>query len=75
MQPSWMAGWLAAVRETSASRWPAREGPRAGSAHGLPRGLRLALLALFAIGGALGLWLWGKWGFLIAFDTIRTYCF
>ena len=37
--------------------------------------LRLALLTLFAIGAALGLWLWGRWGFLIAFDTIRAYCF
>lgn len=35
-------------------------------------GLALALLAL---GGAAGLALWGKWGLLIAFDTIRAYCF
>ena len=28
-----------------------------------------------AIGAGLGLWLWGEWGFLIAFDTIRAYCF
>jgi hypothetical protein len=47
-------------------------GPRA---HGSGRGLRLVLLALFALGAALGLWLWGKWGFLIAFDAIRAYCF
>jgi hypothetical protein len=63
---------MADVRETSAARWPARDGPRS---HALGRGLRLALVALFAVGGALGLWLWGKWGFLIAFDTIRAYCF
>jgi hypothetical protein len=63
---------MADVRETSAARWPARGGPR--SRHP-GRGLRLALLALFALGGALGLWLWGKWGFLIAFDAIRAYCF
>jgi hypothetical protein len=74
LQPGWME-----VRETSASRWPAREGPRsgagAGPAQGVPRGLRFGLLALFALGGAVGLWLWGRWGFLIAFDTIRAYCF
>jgi hypothetical protein len=67
-----LPGWIADVRETSAARWPAREGPRA---HGSGRGLRLGLLALFAVGAALGLWLWGKWGFLIAFDAIRAYCF
>jgi hypothetical protein len=70
---------MADVRETSASRWPAREGPRSGRAPGgsgwLGRGLGAALLALFALGGAFGLWLWGKWGFLIAFDAIRAYCF
>jgi hypothetical protein len=65
-------GWLTDVREASASRWPARDGPRS---HRTGGGLRLVLLALFAIGGAVGLWLWGKWGFLIAFDAIRTYCF
>jgi len=26
-------------------------------------------------GLALGLLLWGKWGFAIAFEAIRTYCF
>ncbi|HEX5080064.1 MAG TPA: hypothetical protein VFV80_13010 [Geminicoccaceae bacterium] len=67
-----MLGWLAELRETSASRWPARESPRG---YRMPGGLRLALLALFSVGGAVGLWLWGKWGFLIAFDAIRTYCF
>jgi hypothetical protein len=70
--------WMADVRETSAPRWPAREGPHGpGSrpAYGTGRGLRLVLLALVASGGGLGLWLWGKWGFLIAFDTIIAYCF
>jgi hypothetical protein len=67
-----LPGWIADVRETSAARWPAREGPRA---HGTGRVLRLGLLALFAVGAALGLWLWGKWGFLIAFDAVRAYCF
>ena len=32
-------------------------------------------LALLALGGVVGLALWGKWGLLIAFDTIRAYCF
>jgi hypothetical protein len=67
-----LPGWIADVRETSAARWPARDGPRS---HGSGRGLRLGLLALFALGAALGLWLWDKWGFLIAFDAIRAYCF
>ncbi|MEM7025672.1 MAG: hypothetical protein AAF637_24285 [Pseudomonadota bacterium] len=42
------------------------------SDHWLMHGTALAVLAL---GGAIGLPLWGKWGFLIAFDTIRAYCF
>jgi hypothetical protein len=33
------------------------------------------LLALLALGGGLGLWLWGRWGFLIAFDAVMAYCF
>jgi len=32
-------------------------------------------LAALALGGAVGLALWGQWGLLIAIDTIRTYCF
>jgi hypothetical protein len=71
-------GWMSDVRETSAPRWPARDGPGgpgSGPAHGGARGLRLVLLALLAIGGGLGLWLWGQWGFLIAFDAIMAYCF
>jgi hypothetical protein len=74
-------GWMADVRETSTPRWPARDGPRSGSRpahrapHGPGRALGAALLALLTLGGALGLWLWGKWGFLIAFDAIRAYCF
>ena len=42
------------------------------SDHWLLHGTALAVLAL---GGAVGLLLWDKWGFLIAFDTIRAYCF
>jgi hypothetical protein len=33
------------------------------------------VLTLLALGGAVGLALWDKWGLLIAFDTIRAYCF
>jgi hypothetical protein len=69
---------MAEIRETSAPRWPAREGPHgSGSepADGAGRGLRLVLLALLAAGGGLGLWLWGQWGFLIAFDAVMAYCF
>jgi hypothetical protein len=67
-------GWMADVRETSAPR----QGPHGGFGGGAyrgGRGLRLVLLALLALGAAGGLWLWGKWGFLIAFDAIRAYCF
>jgi hypothetical protein len=31
--------------------------------------------ALIGAGALLGLALWAKWGFAIAFDAIRTYCF
>jgi hypothetical protein len=50
---------------------PERQGP-AGAG-----GWRLhgPVLVLLATGAALGLALWGKWGFLVAFDTIRAYCF
>jgi hypothetical protein len=73
LQPGWID-----VRESSAPRWPAREGPGgpgSGQAYGTGRGLRLVLLALLALGGGLGLWLWGRWGFLIAFDAVMAYCF
>jgi hypothetical protein len=42
-----------------------------------PGGWRLhgPALGLLALGGAVGLALWGKWGFLVAFDAIRAYCF
>lgn len=69
---------MADVRESSAPRWPARQGPEraaGGGVDGAGRALRLVLLALLALGGGAGLWLWGKWGFLIAFDAIRAYCF
>jgi hypothetical protein len=32
-------------------------------------------VALIGAGALLGLALWAKWGFAIAFDAIRTYCF
>ncbi len=32
-------------------------------------------VALLGAGLALGLALWSKWGFAVAFEAIRTYCF
>jgi hypothetical protein len=32
-------------------------------------------LALLGAGALLGIALWAKWGFAIAFEAIRTYCF
>ena len=32
-------------------------------------------VALLGAGMVLGLALWSKWGFAIAFEAIRTYCF
>ena len=32
-------------------------------------------LAVIGAGLAAGLVLWAKWGFLIAFETVRSYCF
>jgi hypothetical protein len=51
-------------------------GEIAGHSHG-QGGWRLhgVVLALLALGGAAGLLLWAKWGFLVVFDTIRAYCF
>lgn len=60
----------------------ARPGDHAASGTARPRagwpaswGLHGFVLTVLALGGAVGLVLWGKWGFLIAFDTLRTYCF
>ena len=44
------------------------------------RGQRLATLAwlpaaLLGVGLVLGLALWSKWGFAIAFEAVRAYCF
>jgi hypothetical protein len=45
------------------------------SGHG--RAGLLGWLPLLVIGAglAIGLVLWAKWGFLIAFETLRSYCF
>jgi len=32
-------------------------------------------LLVIGAGLALGIGLWAKWGFLIAFETVRAYCF
>ena len=53
---------LAAASEPA----PARGGPSL-----------LVWLPLLVIGAglALGLGLWARWGFLVAFETLRAYCF
>lgn len=32
-------------------------------------------LVVISVGLVFGLVLWAKWGFLVAFETIRSYCF
>ena len=32
-------------------------------------------LTVLGLGLALGVFLWAKWGFLIAFDALMTFCF
>ena len=57
----------------SLSEGPASAGsPAAGRRPG-----RLGWLpaALLGVGLLLGVALWSKWGFAIAFEAIRTYCF
>ena len=48
--------------------------------HGWHPGQRLATfgwlpVAVLGVGLLLGVALWAKWGFAIAFEAIRTYCF
>ena len=57
------------------------QGPHAASASepvasGHGRAGLLGWLPLLVIGAGLafGLVLWAKWGFLIAFETLRSYC-
>jgi hypothetical protein len=57
-----------------------RRSASAGSATDGTRGQRLAVfgwlpVALLGAGLLLGVALWAKWGFAIAFEAIRTYCF
>jgi hypothetical protein len=52
---------------TSASS-PAAGRPRPSSLTWLPA-------ALLGVGLVLGLALWSKWGFAIAFEAVRAYCF
>ena len=50
----------------------------AGSVKGCRRQLATSAwlpAALLGAGLALGVALWAKWGFAIAFDAIRSYCF
>ena len=48
-----------------------------GQDDGRSRPSSLVWLPALVLGAglALGLMLWGKWGFAIAFEEIRTYCF
>ncbi len=57
---------------------PGRQGPEGAGGRARRTGnwrLHGPVVALLAAGALLGLMLWGKWGFLVAFDTIRAYCF
>jgi hypothetical protein len=40
-----------------------------------PRSLAWLPVAVLGVGLLLGVALWAKWGFAIAFETIRAYCF
>lgn len=44
---------------------------------GARRGQRVELAAalVLAAGGLIGLVVWAKWGLLVAFDAVMTYCF
>lgn len=33
------------------------------------------MAGVLAAGALLGLFVWAKWGFLVAFDAVVTYCF
>jgi hypothetical protein len=57
-----------------------RRSASAGSATDDTRWQRLAAfgwlpVALLGVGLLLGIALWARWGFAIAFEAIRTYCF
>ena len=57
-----------------------RRSASAGSATDDTRWQRLATfgwlpVAVLGVGLLLGVALWAKWGFAIAFEAIRTYCF
>jgi hypothetical protein len=39
------------------------------------RPVEIGAALLLAVGAVGGLVLWAKWGFLIAFDAVVTYCF
>jgi hypothetical protein len=56
------------VRSAPAGSARDRRGQRLASATWLP-------VALLGAGLILGVALWAKWGFAIAFEAIRTYCF
>lgn len=38
-------------------------------------GVEMAAMAVLGAGALGGLVLWAKWGFMVAFDAVITYCF
>ena len=57
-----------AAHSTSAGSTTRRRRERPASAAWLP-------VALLGVGLIVGVALWAKWGFAIAFEAVRTYCF
>jgi hypothetical protein len=58
---------------------PAMDRPSPAPAGGAPlwrrRPVEIGAAVLLAAGALGGLVLWAKWGFLVAFDAVMTYCF
>ena len=59
---------LVAAADSSSTPAPMADRPR-------PAAYTWAPLALLGAGVLLGVALWAKWGFAIAFEAIRAYCF
>jgi hypothetical protein len=72
-----MVAWCSQrPRETQALRATAqRQDAEPTPAHGSRWAVHGIFWALLALGGTVGLLLWGQWGLLIALETIRAYCF
>jgi hypothetical protein len=50
-------------------------GPAGGPPLWRRRPVELGAAVLLAAGALGGLVLWAKWGFVVAFDAVMTYCF